>query len=1012
MNLKLKKVAIATISAGFVAGAVMASAQSATSCFQFTENMKLGSSGAQVLQLQKTLNSMGYTVSTSGVGSAGMETSYFGAKTKAAAIKFQAANNIIQTGNVFALTRAALNANCTATTPTTPGNTTTSGAVSVALASMQPNNVLVAGAARAKLADLVFSGNGTVVSVKLMRTGVSNNSTLSNVYLYDASTGVRLTDAASVLTDGSITFNNATGIFSVSGTKTVSVLADIYGTNTSGQSVGVSLVGYTTVGNPAAVVSGVNGPALPIGSADLAKAYFGSVTPGITSMNAGTTGATVWSSALNIATRAINLSSMTFKMVGSAPMDALANVKLYVDGVQFANASAFSANGYVTFYSTTPLSLTTGSHTFDVRADIVKGSSRSFYITLENAGDIALADSQITGANITAYTSNAYTTAVSNLNGGGSITISGGSLTISQNSAFTASSLVGGSTNQTFGSFKFYAYGEDVKVRSLTATVATTSALSPTSTKLNNVTVYVNGGAVSSGVQATLGTSFTVNLGSNLIVPAGSSAIVEVKGDLVNENSQNVTSGGLQVSLSSSTDAQGMYSYNTVSVPTATGQTLSVNSGNVAYGSTSGFTAANISKNQTGVKIGSFALQAGSAEAINVTNINIILGGTATPATNYTNLRITDGSNTVVPVSGTNNFSVNYDVAAGTTKVIEVWVDTLDIANGSTTIASSTVTYRGKTSSVTNTLSATGPTMTAASVSVGTPTLVNGSTLSSRVVVGGKTLNSVATYNVVSTNGSATINDLSFTVSGSQSGTVESLSINGVTANVISGVANFYGINLPVTSGVSGLNIPVAVKYSAVTASNQGGVASGATTSLALTSMKYTAGGTQTTVTPSVSANTMTLAASVPTLSVNGTQATGLIIGAENKVGEFTVTADAAGQIRVATTTFTLTSSGISTSTYSAARIADGNTTVSGSSCSVSSSTVTCALGNYVLSAGQSKTFSLFATVNGTAQASVTVSVSSALSAAGFLWDDNTGGSALSGSSIYNFPTNSYSIKQ
>jgi hypothetical protein len=90
--------------------------------------------------------------------------------------------------------------------------------------------------------------------------------------------------------------------------------------------------------------------------------------------------------------------------------------------------------------------------------------------------------------------------------------------------------------------------------------------------------------------------------------------------------------------------------------------------------------------------------------------------------------------------------------------------------------------------------------MTAATVSVGTPTLINGSTLSTRVVVGGKTLNSVATYNVVSTNGSATINDLSFTVSGSQSGTVESLTINGVTANVIGGVANFYGINLAVTS--------------------------------------------------------------------------------------------------------------------------------------------------------------------------------------------------------------------
>ncbi len=1006
MNFKLKTAAITAISMGAL---VVASAQSAsTSCFQFTQNMKLGSSGAQVLQLQKTLNSMGYTVATTGVGSAGMETSYFGALTKQAAIKYQEAKGIINTGNVFSLTRAALNANCTADSGSGSGSGSgsMSGSMGVSLSSMQPNNVLVAGSARAKLAELSFSGSGSVVSVKLMRTGVSNNSTLSNVYLYDAATGARLTDAASVLTDGTVTFNNAMGIFSAP--RTISVLADVAG-STSGQSVGVSLVGYTVYGSAAAAVSGVNGPILSIAQATLASADFGTVTPSNTSINAGSSGSTVWSSALNVGTRSVNLSSMTFKMIGSAPMDALSNVKLYVDGVQFANASAFSANGYVTFYSMSPLSLTTGSHTFDVRADIVKGSSRSFYISLENPGDIALQDSQLAGANVTVTKSSAsFTNAY-----GGTISISGGSLTISQNSGFNTSSVVGGSTAQTLGSFKFYAYGEDVKVQYLAFKVASTSAVSPATTKLNNVTVYVNGGAVSSGVQATLGADNTVNLGSNLIIPAGSSAIVEVKGDLVNENNQNITSGGFQASVvSSGSTAQGQYSFNTITVPAATGQTLTVNSGNVAYGATAGFTAANISKNQSMVKIGSFSLQAGSAEAINVTNINVILGGTATPATNYTNLRITDGSQPVVPASGTNNFSVNYDVAAGTTKTIEVWVDTLEIANGSTTIASSTVTYRGRISGVTNTVSATAPTMTAASASVGTPTLVNGSTLSSRVVVGGKTLNGVATYNVVSTNGSATIRDLSFTVSGSQSGTAESLTINGVTANVIGTTANFYGINLAVASGPSGLNIPVSVKYAGVTASNQGGVSSGATSSLTLSSMTYVAGGTETTVTPSVAANTMTLAASVPTLSVNGTQATGLIIGAENKVGEYTVTADAAGQIRVATTTFTLTSSGISTSTYSGARIADGNTTLTGSSCSVSGGTVTCSLGNYVLSAGQSKTFSLFATVNGTAQSSVTVSVSSALSAAGFNWDDNTGGSALSGSSIYNFPTNSYSIRQ
>nr|MBP9766070.1 peptidoglycan-binding protein [Candidatus Paceibacterota bacterium] len=716
MNFKFKTAAVAAISVGAI---VLASAQTtSTSCFQFTQNMKLGSSGAQVLELQKSLNSMGFTVATTGAGSMGNESTYFGMLTKNAAIKYQTSVNLPAYGNVFAMTRAILNAcgtgGTTGGTGTGTGTgTVNSGPVSVSLSSMQPSNVIVSGSARAKLADFVFSGNGSVVSVKLMRNGVSNNNTLSNVYLYDASTGMRLTDAASVLTDGTVTFNSASGLFMVGGSKTVSVLADV-ASSTSGQTVGFSVTGYTVTGSAAAVVSGVNGPVLPIAAADLATATFASTTPATTSMNAGTTGATVWSSSLNVGIRAVNLSSMTFKMVGSAPVDALANVKLYVDGVQFANASAFSANGYVTFYSMSPLALTTGSHTFDVRADIVKGSSRSFYVSIENAGDIALQDSQLYGANVSVkYNGNI----ISNLLAG-TITITGGSLTISQNSAFNTSSLVGGSTNQTLGSFKFYAYGEDVKVQYLTINATATATLSPTSTKLNNVTVYVNGGAVSSGIQATLGANQTISLGSNLIIPAGSSAIVEVKGDLVNENNANITSGTVRVDVvSSGSTAQGQYSYNTITVPAATGQGLSINSGNVSFGATSGFTAANISKNQAMVKIASFSLQAGSAEAINVTNINILLNGSSTPASEYTNLKITDGSQTVVPTSGTNNFSVNYDVAAGSTKTIEVWVDTLEIANGKTIIASSTVTYRGKTSSVTNTVSATAPAMTAATVS-------------------------------------------------------------------------------------------------------------------------------------------------------------------------------------------------------------------------------------------------------------------------------------------------------
>lgn len=57
--------------------------------FSFTKNLKLGSNNSEVLALQKFLNLKGYTVATAGAGSSGNETSYFGAKTKAALIKYQ-----------------------------------------------------------------------------------------------------------------------------------------------------------------------------------------------------------------------------------------------------------------------------------------------------------------------------------------------------------------------------------------------------------------------------------------------------------------------------------------------------------------------------------------------------------------------------------------------------------------------------------------------------------------------------------------------------------------------------------------------------------------------------------------------------------------------------------------------------------------------------------------------------------------------------------------------------------
>jgi hypothetical protein len=81
-----------------------------------TDNLKVGSEGAQVVVLQKLLNEAGYLVAKSGVGSPGNESDTFGAMTKAAVQRFQCAQNIVCSGSesttgyglVGAKTRAAL----------------------------------------------------------------------------------------------------------------------------------------------------------------------------------------------------------------------------------------------------------------------------------------------------------------------------------------------------------------------------------------------------------------------------------------------------------------------------------------------------------------------------------------------------------------------------------------------------------------------------------------------------------------------------------------------------------------------------------------------------------------------------------------------------------------------------------------------------------------------------------------------------------------------------------------
>ena len=64
---------------------------------------------SEVKMLQVYLNNNNYIVSSVGPGSKGSETSFFGAKTKAAVIRFQKANNLTPDGIVGPKSRAVIN---------------------------------------------------------------------------------------------------------------------------------------------------------------------------------------------------------------------------------------------------------------------------------------------------------------------------------------------------------------------------------------------------------------------------------------------------------------------------------------------------------------------------------------------------------------------------------------------------------------------------------------------------------------------------------------------------------------------------------------------------------------------------------------------------------------------------------------------------------------------------------------------------------------------------------------
>lgn len=259
-----------------LSGQTSAPVTGGTSC-NFTRSLTVGMTGDDVKCLQRYLNSAGFQIASSGAGSPGNESMYFGSLTKMAAAKWQTANAAcvltpigLSVGSGYWGSQSIKCYNgMVASTPTTPTTPTTPvvpvatvGGLTVGLAADNPVSANVPkGASEVPYMKFVVSGSGTLTSLTFKRVGLGATADFS-------SSGIKLYEGSSRLTTGKtlnsttheVNFTNLN--IAVSGQRTLWLAADMAAAATGGNINAFNLMSVN-----GQTVSGPNGNQMVVAGA-------------------------------------------------------------------------------------------------------------------------------------------------------------------------------------------------------------------------------------------------------------------------------------------------------------------------------------------------------------------------------------------------------------------------------------------------------------------------------------------------------------------------------------------------------------------------------------------------------------------------------------------------------------------------------------------------------------------------------------------------------------------------
>ncbi|HZX50152.1 MAG TPA: hypothetical protein VFE94_03340, partial [Candidatus Paceibacterota bacterium] len=472
--------------------------------FTFTGNLSQGMSGQDVMYLQILLNSSADTqLASSGAGSPGSETQYFGPITRTGVVKFQNkyASEILTplgltagTGFFGAGSRAKANmllAAAPAPTPTptptpTPGTppptppvvTPPAGnAVQVTLASDTPASTNIADAGNGNFTKFWFTAGSSDVSVSkvvVTRKGLTANADLENIKLVDMN-GVSRGSVGSlnVNNKSTLTFSPAL-VIPANSSKGYYIRAGFVDGTTAGKTANfgieansdvtagsATVMGAPIYGNEMSVVS------LTIGSVEAKE---DGTTPD-SQPDVGDIDVPVNNFKVVVgSTEAVTIEQITVQESGSASLTDTGNIELWdvTGNKSLGTVASWDAEGRASWANLNVVVDKGKTHRFKVRLDILDGPSLTVNADLMDGSDVLMA--------VKGNTYNFYITPDGNDTddwtnsndglGSSNQTIAAGSMVVSKSPSTPATGNIAAADDQKLATFDYVVKGEEMRVSS------------------------------------------------------------------------------------------------------------------------------------------------------------------------------------------------------------------------------------------------------------------------------------------------------------------------------------------------------------------------------------------------------------------------------------------------------------------------------------------------------------------------------------------------------------------